>query len=128
MRAFFELLDEAERASTRATALTRQLLAFSRGRAPVKKMASIAELIKESSTFALRGSKARCDFRIAEGLWPAEIDVGQINQVIHNVIINADQAMPEGGVIEVVAENATLDALAGLPLKEGRYPQNLHSG
>lgn len=117
----FELLEEAERASARAKDLTQQLLTFSKGGAPVKKMASIAEIIEESSKFALRGSRVRCDFNIPVDLWSAEIDVGQINQVIHNLILNADQAMPTGGVINVRAENIVIDITHGLPLEPGRY-------
>jgi len=93
----FELLSEAERSSKRAQALTQQLLTFSKGGAPVKKLASVSDVIKETAAFSLRGSNARCEFRIADDLWLAEIDVGQMNQVIQNLVINADHAMPQGG-------------------------------
>ncbi|MDB9823204.1 PAS domain S-box protein [Deltaproteobacteria bacterium] len=116
-----DLLSEAEMASTRAKALTRQLLTLAKGGAPVKKTASIKTAIEESSLFMLRGSKTRCGFSIAEDLWPAEVDVGQISQVINNIVINASQAMPEGGIIQVAAENLTIDVGHGLPLNPGRY-------
>ena len=117
----FANLSEAEKASLRARDLTQQLLTFSKGGAPVKKTASIEELLKDSATFALRGSNVRCEFSFTDDLWPVEVDEGQISQVIHNLIINADQAMPEGGVIKVRAENMTVKAEDNLPLKEGKY-------
>ncbi len=116
-----EKLTEAEKASLRARDLTRQLLIFSMGGVPIKKILSIAEVIKDSALFALRGSKVRCEFSIPADLWPVEVDEGQINQVINNLVINADQAMPEGGIIEVCAENSTIDANYGFPVKEGEY-------
>jgi len=116
-----ESLDEALRVASRASALTRQLLVFSKGGAPVKKTASIAEVLKDSTVFALRGSKVKCEFNIAEDLWPVRVDIGQFSQVIHNLAINAVQAMPQGGTIHLHACNATLKDQSGLPLEPGRY-------
>ena len=116
-----ELLTEAERASKRAQTLTKQLLTFAKGGAPIKETASIKDVIKESSLFVLRGSKSGCEFSIAENLWPAEVDVGQISQVVNNIMINANQAMPEGGTIQVAAENLIVEERHGLPVKPGRY-------
>jgi PAS domain S-box-containing protein len=117
----FEALDEALRVTSRASALTRQLLVFSKGGAPVKKTASISEVLRDSTVFALRGSKVKCEFNITEGLWPVSVDLGQFSQVIHNLALNAIQAMPQGGTIRLHARNATLEALSGLPLEAGRY-------
>ncbi|MDQ3969483.1 MAG: ATP-binding protein, partial [Thermoproteota archaeon] len=114
-------LTEAERACLRASDLTQQLLTFSKSGAPVKRIALIEDLIRESATFAIRGSKARCEYSIAEGLWLVEIDEGQISQVINNLVINADQAMPEGGEVRIVAENISLNTEDGVLLKEGKY-------
>jgi PAS domain S-box-containing protein len=116
-----ESLDEALRVASRASALTRQLLVFSKGGALVKKTASISEVLRDSTVFTLRGSKVKCEFSIAEDLWPVRVDLGQFSQVIHNLAINAVQAMPQGGTIRLHAHNATLEALSGLPLKAGRY-------
>lgn len=110
-----QLLEQAESAALRATDLTQQLLTFSKGGEPVRKVAAITEIIKESSQFILRGSNVRCDYQFAEDLWPVEVDSGQISQVIQNIIINADHAMPEGGVIEVRGENV-------IPGKTERLP------
>jgi PAS domain S-box-containing protein len=114
-------LTEAENACRRATKLTRQLLTFSKGGAPVRQAVSIAELLTESANFALRGSNVRCVFTIAEGLWPADVDADQIDQAFHNVVLNAAQAMPEGGTVQVQADNVWLNAAEVPPLQEGRY-------
>jgi len=114
-------LEKAEKASLRAKDLTRQLLTFSRGGAPIKKITSLADVIKDSAQFALRGADIRCDFSLAQDLWPAEVDEGQISQVIHNMILNAEEAMPEGGSINVRAENSEITAAHALPLSPGGY-------
>ena len=101
----YTLLVEAEKASLRAKDLTQQLLTFSRGGEPVRKTTSIAEIIIDSSTFVLRGSNVRCDTWFAPDLHPADVDSGQISQVIQNIIINASHAMPQGGTIDIRGEN-----------------------
>jgi PAS domain S-box-containing protein len=105
-----ERLAEADRASMRAKDLTQRLLTFSKGGAPIKALASVEELLRDSVAFALRGSNVGCEFSIPDDLWPVEVDEGQVSQVINNLVINADQAMPEGGVIRVSAENVILEA------------------
>jgi len=121
----FKRLIEAEKASQRARDLTQQLLTFSKGGAPIKKTASILELIKDSAIFALRGSSVRCEFYLPEDLWPVEVDEGQMSQVIHNLVINAQQAMPRGGTIRIRAENKTARSGGGpgLPSHLERYIQ-----
>lgn len=64
-------------------------------------------MVKESTVFALRGSNAKCELSIPSDIWPVDIDVGQMNQVLNNLVINAMQAMPEGGIINVNLENFT---------------------
>ena len=98
-------LTEAERACVRAKALTKQLLTFSKGGAPVKKTVFLRETIREATSFALRGSNVKCEFQLPEGLWAVDADEGQIGQVINNLVINAKQAMPEGGIVTIQAEN-----------------------
>ena len=116
-----EVLAEAERACTRARELTQQLLTFSQGGAPIKKLAALAELIRETVGFALRGANVYPEFVLAEDLWPAEIDTGQISQVLHNLVLNARQAMPQGGALTVAADNVQLDGATPLPLPAGPY-------
>ena len=117
----YRRLSEVEKATLRARALTQQLLTFSKGGAPIKKTSSIAELLRDSTNFILRGTNVRCEFSIPDDLLPVEIDEGQMNQVINNLIINACQAMPEGGTIRVTAENMDVKEGSSLPLKEGKY-------
>ncbi len=104
------VLEDAERASHQATELTRQLLTFSRGGAPVKKTVRIADLLEEVCGFSARGSSVKCEFDIAADLWPADVDTGQMSQVIQNILINAIQAMPEGGTVSVRAGNAMVSS------------------
>jgi PAS domain S-box-containing protein len=98
-------LIEAENAASRAKDLTQQLLTFARGGEPVKKVIEAGALLKEAAGFAIHGSTVRCEFALADGLWPVEVDEGQLSQVIHNLVINAVQAMPDGGTITIGAEN-----------------------
>ena len=117
-------LDNAEKASLRAQDLTQQLLTFSKGGIPLKRLASIKDLIQESVDFSLRGSNVRCELALDNALWSAHVDSGQISQVLHNLIINANQAMPNGGILSVRAENTIVDAEcpeALVALKPGRY-------
>jgi PAS domain S-box-containing protein len=117
----FKVLTDAEKATKQAKDLTQQLLTFSRGGAPVKKSIYIGDLIESSVNFALSGSNCSCEFSISKDISPVEVDEGQMNQVIQNLIINSDQAMPEGGVIDVTARNVTIGDEESLPLKEGKY-------
>jgi CheY-like chemotaxis protein len=94
---------------------------FSKGGSPVKKVGSIVSLLKESAEFALTGSNVRLDLSVLEDLWSVELDEGQIAQVINNLVINADQAMPDGGLISIAAENVLLTLEQGIALPEGRY-------
>ena len=98
-------LNDAKNASMRARDLAQQLLTFARGGAPIKQTASIGKLIQDTVSFSLRGTHSRSEFVLGEGLWLAEIDPGQISQVIGNLVVNADQAMPNGGTLRVTCEN-----------------------
>ena len=116
-----EILTDAEKACFQAKNLTNQLLTFSKGGAPIKKVIRIEELIKNSAGFASRGSHVNCYFSIPDNLWPVEVDEGQISQVIHNLAINAVQAMPDGGSIEISAENITVAAGGILSVNYGDF-------
>jgi PAS domain S-box-containing protein len=117
----YEYLGEAETACLKARELTRQLLTFSKGGDPVKKTGSVAELIKESVTFLLRGSKVRYSFDFPESPWLANFDEGQMSQVFSNLIINAREAMPEGGKLSVIMENFHFNGVPPIPIKPGTY-------
>ncbi len=120
-KGIIEMLTEAEKACLDAKDLTKQLLTFSQGGAPVKKLTSLAELLKHSANFALRGSNVRCEFFIPDDLWPVEIDEGQIRQVVNNLVINANHAMPTGGTIQIQAEDVIMEKEGHLPLPKGNY-------
>jgi len=115
---------EAEKACYRAKSLTKQLLTFSRGGTPVKKTVSIENILKDTTAFALRGSNVKnvkSEFFVARELWPVEIDEGQFCQSINNMVINAYQAMPEGGILKVSACNVEITPEDNLPLSENKY-------
>ncbi len=117
-------LESAELASVRAQGLTRQLLTFAKGGAPVKELTDLGSLIRETARFSLRGTKSSVEFNIPDDLWSAEVDPGQISQVIQNIVINAEQAMPNGGKVFIRASNMVLsarDLKRGQMLSPGRY-------
>jgi len=117
----YKRLIEAEKGAMRAKDLTQQLLTFSKGGAPVKETSSVAEFLKESAAFVLSGSNVKCIFSIPDDIWAIEIDKGQINQVFNNLVMNADQAMPEGGIINIKAENIIITSENVLLLQKGKY-------
>ncbi|MBU1486559.1 response regulator [bacterium] len=116
-------LEGIEKGIHRAASLTHQLLTFAKGGAPIKEAVTISELLIESAEFALHGSNTRPVFFLADNLFSTEIDRAQISQVINNLVINADQAMPEGGIIEIKVENVISGKEEGLPLEleKGKY-------
>ena len=116
-----EYLEEANKAVLHSRGLTHQLLTFSKGGEPVKKAISISELIADSISLALSGSNVKCELGISDDLWEIDGDKGQLNQVFSNLIINADQAMPDGGNIKVWTENINVVEKDQLQLQQGRY-------
>jgi signal transduction histidine kinase/CheY-like chemotaxis protein len=116
-------LRDAVSACTRARAVTNQLLTFAKGGAPIKTTTSLDDLVMECTRFALVGSPVAPHFSCAPNLWGAEVDTGQISQVVHNLVINAMQAMPRGGVVDVSLENTEHDAATAteVQLPTGKY-------
>jgi PAS domain S-box-containing protein len=115
-----EILQQTGTACQRAASLASRLLTFGKGGAPIVRVASVAELLRASVDLAGAGSQQRFDLTIPDDLWPAELDAGQMSQVFHNLLINARQAMPDGGVIEVRADNLVI-AAGSLPLRPGKH-------
>ncbi len=109
-------LDAIENAAMQAKNLTQQLLTFSKGGAPVKKVASISELATDSTSFALRGTNVKSEIIFPDDLMQVEMDEGQINQVINNLVINAVQAMPNGGIIKITGANIGEDEIEHLQI------------
>ncbi len=116
-----ELLSEIEQSALRARSLTRQLLTFSSGGAPIREAVDIAQLVEDAANLALKGSEVKKEFSFQPGLWPVYVDEGQISQVINNMALNSLQSMPEGGVISISAANRTIGPVDDIPLKHGDY-------
>jgi len=116
-----ERIDKCERAVKQATGLTCQLLTFSRGGEPVKKLVDLHSVVQDAVSFALRGSNVAGELHVSDDLWPVEADEGQIGQVINNLLINADQAMPRGGVVRVEAVNCPAGEQEVPSLSPGPY-------
>ena len=104
-----EHLNDSLVAFERARALTHQLLTFSNGGLPVLKTVRFEPLIRRCTQFALSGSNVDCQFSIEEDLWPCDCDEHQMEQVIDNIVINAKQAMAEGGTIILSAVNTIIN-------------------
>ena len=117
----FAPLYAVEKTTMRASELANQLITFSKGGAPVKKFTLIGELIKNTATFSLSGSNVRCEFNLPNNLSVVEVDAGQIRQVIHHLVHNAKEAMPGGGIINIMAENISILPSDELPLEQGKY-------
>ncbi len=117
----YEILTSSEHAASQASSLTRQLLTFSKGGEPVKDLVSITTLLQESCNFILSGSNVIAEFNFSEDLRLINADPGQITQVINNIILNANQAMPEGGRIFISAENIEISDNSIIPLKRDSY-------
>jgi len=111
-----EILRQTGAACERAARLALQLLTFAKGGAPVRRTGHPEELLKDAVDLARAGSPVAINLFLEDGLTPAEFDAGQMGQVLHNVLLNARQSMPEGGVIEVRAGNVTADASLPLPM------------
>jgi signal transduction histidine kinase/ActR/RegA family two-component response regulator len=114
-------LDKCAAVGHRATDLTQQLLTFSKGGAPLKRVADLGSLLKREVEFSLSGSGIRPRFALAEDLWLCSMDENQIAQVIDNLVINARQAMPGDGTLLVAAGNLALGRPLSPSLGEGPY-------
>jgi len=116
-----EILLRAENVAYKAKKLTEQLITFSKGGVPIKNWGFVGEIVRESVTFALSGANVTCRIKIDDGLWPCEVDENQIAQVITNLVINAQQAMADGGSIEVECANVDVENNLNLGIGRGRY-------
>ncbi|MDQ6622755.1 MAG: response regulator [Verrucomicrobiota bacterium] len=114
-------LSKAGQAAQHAAHLSSQLLTFSKGGAPLKKVVSLGHLLGQAAEFSLYGSNLRAEVEIAPNLWKAEVDADQIEQVMNALILNAREAMPRGGTIHVAARNVVLEEKSAVALDPGRY-------
>ena len=118
-----EKIKEIEKAVIQAKELTRQLATFSKGGAPSKEVLPLKRLLRNTVSLSLRGSNVKGVFSLAKNLHLVQMDVGQIRQALNNIVINAVQAMPQGGKIRVEAENYYFKGRPGqgVYLEEGDY-------
>ncbi len=117
----YKSLEEAGTSMNRAVRLTKQLLTFAKGGAPVKEDVSLGTLVEEVARFELSGSQIQLVQHSSNDLWLADVDKGQIQQVISNLTINARQAMPDGGHLFITLENAVISDHVIAGLHEGNY-------
>jgi len=116
-----EALEEVVQAIRAARELTQQLIIFSRGGEPVRRLADLERLVREAVSLALTGATVSSRLAVAPGLWPAQVDEGQIGQVVRNLVLNAREAMPAGGTVSVGLRNVTLSAADPAELAAGPY-------
>ncbi len=114
-------LSEAHEACRRAQHLAKQLLTFAKGGNPIKKPLDPVQLLKEVIPLSLSGAQAAVTIATTEPIWAIEADEDQMHQVLNNILLNAVQSMPQGGMITVTVENITLTPAHHLPLPPGRY-------
>ena len=99
-------LASVEDAAQKAAALNRQLLTFARGRRTDQESHFDCRTTTRICHLCTHGTKVGLDFHIPTNLWAVEVDEGQISQVISNLVINAEQAMPLGGSVDIRAEKS----------------------
>lgn len=113
------LLEQAEQALKLSINLTTQLLTFAKGGQPIRKELALAPVIETAATFALSGARSDCRFTSVEGLWQVCADEGQIAQVVQSIVLNAGEAMPQGGTVGIDLTNVTLPPAVHPILQEG---------
>jgi PAS domain S-box-containing protein len=114
-------LGQALAAYHRARALTLQLLTFAKGGAPVKEIVTLPAVLRQSLALSLSGSSISAHLDLPEELWPCEADRNQLGQVLDNILINARQAMPLGGTVDIQARNLAESAPLPPDLEPGDY-------
>jgi PAS domain S-box-containing protein len=117
----YSLLTEAEKIADQGKDLTQQLITFSQGGEPLKKEVKIAPVLKNVSRLTLTGSNVKCEYSLQDNLHRIEADESQLRQVIHNIVLNAKEAMPRGGMMAIRAENVVMSEQDALPLPAGNY-------
>lgn len=117
----FAMLSDSEAAALKAKALTQRLQTFTKGGDLIRRVIQLEDSLRQMVEFPLRGSRVISAVRLTPDIWPVEVDEGQISQVVNNLVINAVQAMPQGGSLEVEAENFIVESSRSLSLGEGRY-------
>lgn len=113
------LLQQAQKAGMQAQALTNKLLTLSKKNTPLIQEAKLESIFEENCRYKLKNSDVSCRFSLVEKLCPVKCDSTQISQVIQHLISNARQAMPDGGYIDIAADNINHPGNSKLP--PGQY-------
>ncbi|HFE53264.1 MAG TPA: PAS domain S-box protein [Bacteroidetes bacterium] len=121
-------MEEIVRTADRAANLTRQLLALSRKQVSQVETVDLNDVVRDSRNLFSRllGEDVKLELDLADDLWPVEVDRSQIEQVLLNLVVNAREAMPEGGQISIGTENTRLRAskrTAEISIPAGEYVQ-----
>ena len=116
-----KMLGSALKAVVRAKGLTHQLLTFSKGGEPIKATASLKEVVRESADFVLTGTNVKAHFSAVNNLWMVNIDKGQISQVVQNLVLNAKEALSDGGTITIEMSNIVGGTVSTLPISGSKY-------
>ncbi len=112
-------LEEIRQACLRGKRLSTQLMGLAKGGEPIKEPVDLRRLVLEEARFVLRGSRVALEDRTGGGVALTEADPGQISQVVHNLIRNAEQSMPDGGKVALELESVSLAGDPSLP--DGHY-------
>ena len=118
---YASILEQAEMATLHARDLTRQLLTFAKGGVPIRKTAMLAEIIQDSIRAGLQNSLIECQFELAEGLWPVDVDIAQLNHAIQNLVVYVVEDMARRGELKVGAANVLLQNYEVPALAGGQY-------
>ncbi len=114
-------LEQAMEATMTTGKLCQRLLNYAKGRRSTKRPCRVEDLIQQAVAITGLGSNVTCRRLIDDHVWPVLADSIEIVQVINNLLVNAQQAMPQGGIIALVAENAPMDSDASQGLPPGNY-------
>jgi len=116
-----DFLADAEKASLQAKNLTAQLLSFTRGGEPVRQVVPMSGILADVVNLSLSGTNVRGKLDIEDGLWCALANEGQVHQALQNLVLNARESMPDGGIITIKARNVTIADSNEFNLAPGPY-------
>lgn len=116
-----KLIDDSLDASNAAQELAQQILDFTKGRNPERKVVNLGTLAKNAGRLGTVGKQTKFDLIVDEGLWGVEVETGQINQVLHNLITNGVQAMEGRGHIQMAVKNFFVKEESSVGLEVGPY-------
>lgn len=106
-----DYLGQIIKAANQSRDITRQLLAFSRREVTSPRALDINDVVRASQKglCPLIGEDIRFEIKLAEKLWPIKVDPSQVDQIIMNLVVNARDAMPDGGLLAVETQNIRID-------------------